>query len=260
MANDVPISSPELLLKALRGDDVMSQNPIDFMMTVATLNGVDTMLSAPQVLVISNTQKAAKKLYQQYICITARCLPAVQVLLVKDNRKHHNTQPGQPHVLISTPGQLSALLRSKDINCQSVRSVVLNDIKGWTSSTKEAVGQVMMATPHTRQVKLAMAVLTTVCRNAAKSELQDPDEEKDSNEPSLVDSETEALDNLAVMKNKDQKLRRGGLLLLSKLFKDKKQQSMRQSFAKLVEAFGFCYAHSSNICISIHNPTSLEPA
>nr|KAF6282451.1 hypothetical protein mMyoMyo1_010088 [Myotis myotis] len=178
--------------QAILGMDVLCQAQSGMGKTavfvLATLQQIEPVNGQVTVLVICHTQELAFQIRKKYERFS-KYMPSVKVSLffrgLSIKRDKEVLKKNCPHVVVGTPGRISALVRNRSLNLRNVKHFVLDECDKTLKQLdmRRDVLEIFRLTPREKQCMMFSATLSKEIRPVCRKFMRDPMEV-------LVDDET----------------------------------------------------------------------
>ncbi|KAH3673210.1 hypothetical protein WICMUC_003828 [Wickerhamomyces mucosus] len=171
--------------QSIHGTDVLCQAKSGLGKTavfvLSTLQQLDPVPGEISTVVICHTRELAYQIRNEYQRFS-KYMPEVRTAVfyggtdIKKDAELLKNKDAAPHIIVSTPGRLNALLREKYIRLNNVKNFVIDECDKVleTVDMRRDVQEIFRATPHEKQVLFFSATLSQEIRPICKKFLQNP--------------------------------------------------------------------------------------
>lgn len=148
---------------------------------LSTLQQLEPVKGEVSVLVIAHTRELAYQIKNEYDRFS-KYLPDVKTAVFfggvseKEDKALLSDPEKCPNIVVATPGRLNALLRSKALKLNNLKSFVVDECDKVLEKLdmRRDVQEIFRATPHSKQVMMFSATLSPEMRQLCKKFMQTP--------------------------------------------------------------------------------------
>lgn len=173
----------ECIPQAILGMDVicqaksgMGKTAVFVLATLQQLEPIDGQLS---VLILCHTRELAFQISREYERFS-KYMSAIKVSVffggVAITKDKETLKSNTPHIVVGTPGRISALIRDKALDLKNVKHFILDECDKMLEQLdmRRDVQNIFKQTPHQKQVMMFSATLENAIRTVCKKFMQDP--------------------------------------------------------------------------------------
>jgi len=166
----------------LAGRDVIGQSYTGSGKTLAYLCPVlcntDIQAKQLQTLILAPTHELVMQIYRQaqLLCKNAALPVTCQSIIGEANINNQIAKlKEKPQLIVGTPGRILDLIKKRKINCQTIRTVIIDEMDNLLDNTnQQTVLDILKSTLHTRQLAAFSATSSAHTRELLQQQMHNP--------------------------------------------------------------------------------------
>ncbi|KAK0526425.1 Suppressor of the cold-sensitive snRNP biogenesis mutant brr1-1 [Tilletia horrida] len=175
----------ECIPQSILGMDVLCQAKSGMGKTavfvLATLQQIEPVDGEVSVIVLCHTRELAFQIKNEYARFS-KYMPDVRTDVIyggtpiRDDQAKLKDKAKCPHILVGTPGRMTALVRDRTLKATGVKHFVLDECDKMLEQIdmRRDVQEIFRSTPHNKQVMMFSATLSKEVRPTCKKFMQNP--------------------------------------------------------------------------------------